>query len=70
MKSEKLLMVICRPAIDSTESLKAINNAFQDMSHGARYVLIGLQKRDISFSHPEFDKENIDEQPQCNTARL
>ena len=26
------------------------------MSHGARYVLVGLQKENISFSHPEFHK--------------
>jgi threonine dehydrogenase-like Zn-dependent dehydrogenase len=26
------------------------------MAHGGRYVLIGLQKGDISFSHPEFHK--------------
>lgn len=42
--------------IDATGSLKAINDAFKYMSHGARYVLIGLQKGDISFSHPEFHK--------------
>ncbi|MBK5272810.1 MAG: zinc-binding alcohol dehydrogenase family protein [Bacteroidia bacterium] len=42
--------------IDATGSLKAINNSFQYMAHGARYVLIGLQKGDISFSHPEFHK--------------
>lgn len=42
--------------IDATGSLKAINNAFKYMAHGARYVLIGLQKGDISFSHPEFHK--------------
>ena len=42
--------------IDATGSLKAINNAFQYMAHGARYVLIGLQKGDIVFSHPEFHK--------------
>src|SRR5690606_21668159 len=30
--------------IDATGSLKAINTAFQYMAHGARYVLIGLQK--------------------------
>jgi threonine dehydrogenase-like Zn-dependent dehydrogenase len=42
--------------IDATGSLKAINNAFQYMAHGARYVLIGLQKGDISFNHPEFHK--------------
>lgn len=26
------------------------------MAHGGRYVLIGLQKEEISFSHPEFHK--------------
>jgi 2-desacetyl-2-hydroxyethyl bacteriochlorophyllide A dehydrogenase len=42
--------------IDATGSLKAINNAFTYMAHGARYVLIGLQKGEICFSHPEFHK--------------
>lgn len=42
--------------MDATGSLKAINQAFQYMAHGARYVLIGLQRGDISFSHPEFHK--------------
>ena len=42
--------------IDATGSLQAINNAFQYMAHGARYVLVGLQKNEISFSHPEFHK--------------
>jgi threonine dehydrogenase-like Zn-dependent dehydrogenase len=42
--------------IDATGSQKAINNAFRYMAHGARYVLIGLQKGDITFSHPEFHK--------------
>lgn len=42
--------------IDATGNLKAINTAFQYMSHGARYVLVGLQKGEISFSHPEFHK--------------
>ena len=42
--------------IDATGSLKAIENAFQYMAHGARYVLVGLQKGDIRFSHPEFHK--------------
>jgi len=43
--------------IDATGNLNAINNAFQLMAHGARYVLVGLQKGDISFSHPEFHKK-------------
>jgi threonine dehydrogenase-like Zn-dependent dehydrogenase len=42
--------------IDATGSLRAIENAFQYMAHGARYVLVGLQKGDIRFSHPEFHK--------------
>lgn len=42
--------------IDATGNLKAINNAFKYMAHGGRYVLIGLQKGDVSFSHPEFHK--------------
>jgi 2-desacetyl-2-hydroxyethyl bacteriochlorophyllide A dehydrogenase len=42
--------------IDATGNLNAINNAFRFMAHGARYVLIGLQRGDIHFSHPEFHK--------------
>ena len=42
--------------IDATGNLKAINEAFQYISHGGRFVLIGLQKGNISFSHPEFHK--------------
>ncbi len=42
--------------IDATGSQNAINNGFQYIAHGGRYVLIGLQKGEISFSHPEFHK--------------
>ncbi|HEX6892646.1 MAG TPA: zinc-binding alcohol dehydrogenase family protein [Chryseolinea sp.] len=42
--------------IDATGSQKAINSAFQYMAHGARYILVGLQKGNITFSHPEFHK--------------
>ena len=42
--------------IDCTGNLKAINNAFQYMAHGARFVLIGLQRNEILFNHPEFHK--------------
>ena len=42
--------------IDATGSRKAINDAFQYMGHGARYVLVGLQKGTVEFSHPEFHK--------------
>lgn len=42
--------------IDATGNLKAINAGFQYMAHGARYVLVGLQKNEIVTSHPEFHK--------------
>jgi 2-desacetyl-2-hydroxyethyl bacteriochlorophyllide A dehydrogenase len=42
--------------IDATGSQKAINNSFQYMAHGARYILVGLQKAEVTFSHPEFHK--------------
>ncbi|NML39161.1 zinc-binding alcohol dehydrogenase family protein [Chitinophaga sp. G-6-1-13] len=42
--------------IDATGNLDAINNAFRFMSHAGRYVLVGLQKGDITFNHPEFHK--------------
>src|SRR5690606_1856704 len=41
---------------DATGNRGAINNAFSYMAHGARYVLVGLQKQLVEFSHPEFHK--------------
>ncbi|MBW8687801.1 zinc-binding alcohol dehydrogenase family protein [Chitinophaga rhizophila] len=42
--------------IDATGSQQAINNGFNYMAHGARYVLVGLQKGELMVSHPEFHK--------------
>ncbi|HLI92607.1 MAG TPA: zinc-binding alcohol dehydrogenase family protein, partial [Puia sp.] len=42
--------------VDATGSLQAINRAFEYMAAGGRYVLVGLQKGEIGFSHPEFHK--------------
>jgi 2-desacetyl-2-hydroxyethyl bacteriochlorophyllide A dehydrogenase len=42
--------------IDATGNQKAINSAFLYMAHGARYVLVGLQKGELIVSHPEFHK--------------
>ena len=42
--------------IDATGNLAAINKSFQYMAHGAKYILVGLQKGEISVSHPEFHK--------------
>ena len=55
--------------IDATGNLKAINNAFQYMAHGARYILIGLQKENISFSHPEFHKREATLMSSRNATR-
>ena len=55
--------------IDATGNLTAINNAFQYMAHGARYVLIGLQKGNISFSHPEFHKREATLMSSRNATR-
>ncbi|QEC69384.1 zinc-binding alcohol dehydrogenase family protein [Panacibacter ginsenosidivorans] len=55
--------------VDATGNLKAINNAFQYLAHGGRYVLIGLQKSDISFSHPEFHKREATLMSSRNATR-
>lgn len=42
--------------IDATGNLAAIEQGFTYLAHGGRYVLVGLQKEAIRFSHPEFHK--------------
>ncbi len=42
--------------IDATGNKMAMENAFQYMAHGGKFVLVGLQRDQISFSHPEFHK--------------
>ncbi|MBG6234098.1 2-desacetyl-2-hydroxyethyl bacteriochlorophyllide A dehydrogenase [Pedobacter sp. CAN_A7] len=41
---------------DCTGNLQAIECGFTYLAHSARYVMIGLQKQEISFNHPEFHK--------------
>ncbi len=55
--------------IDATGNLKAINSAFEYLAHGARYILIGLQKEEISFSHPEFHKRETSLMSSRNATR-
>jgi 2-desacetyl-2-hydroxyethyl bacteriochlorophyllide A dehydrogenase len=55
--------------IDCTGNLRAINNGFQYMAHGARYVLVGLQKAEISISHPEFHKREATLMSSRNATR-
>jgi threonine dehydrogenase-like Zn-dependent dehydrogenase len=55
--------------MDVTGNLNAINNAFRYIAHGARYVLVGLQKENISFSHPEFHKREATLMSSRNATR-
>ncbi|WP_114941451.1 zinc-binding alcohol dehydrogenase family protein [Mucilaginibacter endophyticus] len=55
--------------IDATGSLNAINNGFSYMAHGARYVLVGLQKGEIRVSHPEFHKREATLMSSRNATR-
>ena len=55
--------------MDCTGNLKAINRGFQYLSHGGRYVLIGLQKGEICFSHPEFHKREATLMSSRNATR-
>lgn len=55
--------------IDASGNLRAINNGFQYMAHGARYVLVGLQKAELNISHPEFHKREATLMSSRNATR-
>src|SRR6185503_6743165 len=55
--------------IDATGNQSAVNGAFQYLAHGGRLVLIGLQKGEISFSHPEFHKREATLMSSRNATR-
>lgn len=55
--------------IDATGSQKAINSGFLYMAHGARYVLVGLQKGELIVSHPEFHKREATLMSSRNATR-
>jgi 2-desacetyl-2-hydroxyethyl bacteriochlorophyllide A dehydrogenase len=55
--------------IDATGNQTAINNALQYLAHGGRYVLIGLQKNELIFSHPEFHKRETTLMSSRNATR-
>jgi threonine dehydrogenase-like Zn-dependent dehydrogenase len=42
--------------IDATGNRKAIMRSFRILAHGGRIVMLGIQKEDICFSHPEFHR--------------
>ncbi|MCC6288323.1 MAG: zinc-binding dehydrogenase, partial [Chitinophagaceae bacterium] len=54
---------------DVTGSQAAINNALQYLAHGGRYILIGLQKNELIFSHPEFHKREATLMSSRNATR-
>lgn len=56
--------------VDATGNLRAINTAFSYLAHGGRYVLVGLQKGEISFSHPEFHKREATLMSSRNATRV
>jgi 2-desacetyl-2-hydroxyethyl bacteriochlorophyllide A dehydrogenase len=41
---------------DATGNINALNAGFTYMAYTGRYVLVGLQLKEIHFSHPEFHK--------------
>jgi 2-desacetyl-2-hydroxyethyl bacteriochlorophyllide A dehydrogenase len=55
--------------IDATGNLRAINTAFSYLAHGGKYVLVGLQKGEISVSHPEFHKREATLMSSRNATR-
>ncbi len=71
--SERLLQIthgdMPTVVIDATGNRKAINNALSYLAQGGRFVLIGLQKDDISFSHPEFHRRETTLMSSRNATR-
>lgn len=55
--------------IDATGNLNAINHSFHYLAHSGRYILIGLQKDCIEFSHPEFHKREATLMSSRNATR-
>ncbi len=55
--------------IDATGNRTAINKGFSLISHGGKYLLIGLQKEEIVFSHPEFHKREATLMSSRNATR-
>ncbi|HXB95141.1 MAG TPA: zinc-binding dehydrogenase, partial [Puia sp.] len=55
--------------VDATGNRKAINDGFQYLAHGGRYVLVGLQKGEIQISHPEFHRREATLMSSRNATR-
>jgi 2-desacetyl-2-hydroxyethyl bacteriochlorophyllide A dehydrogenase len=55
--------------IDASGNRKAIQGGLNYLAHGGRYILIGLQKEEIMFSHPEFHKKEATLMSSRNATR-
>jgi 2-desacetyl-2-hydroxyethyl bacteriochlorophyllide A dehydrogenase len=55
--------------IDATGNLSAIRTAFRYLAHAGRFLLVGLQKGDVAFSHPEFHKREATLMSSRNATR-
>jgi threonine dehydrogenase-like Zn-dependent dehydrogenase len=54
---------------DASGNRQAINQGFHYMAHGGRYILVGLQKGEVVFSHPEFHKKEATLMSSRNATR-
>jgi 2-desacetyl-2-hydroxyethyl bacteriochlorophyllide A dehydrogenase len=55
--------------IDASGNRKAINQGLNYLAHGGRYILIGLQKEELVFSHPDFHKRETTLMSSRNATR-
>ena len=55
--------------IDASGNRNAIHSGLKYLAHGGRYILIGLQKEEIMFSHPEFHKKEATLMSSRNATR-
>jgi 2-desacetyl-2-hydroxyethyl bacteriochlorophyllide A dehydrogenase len=56
--------------VDASGSQKAINGGLQYLAHSGKYILIGLQKGELIFSHPEFHKRETTLMSSRNANRI
>lgn len=55
--------------IDATGNAQAMEQGFEFLAHGGRYVLVGLQKGNLQFSHPSFHKRETTLMSSRNATR-
>jgi 2-desacetyl-2-hydroxyethyl bacteriochlorophyllide A dehydrogenase len=55
--------------IDASGNRRAINQGLNYLAHGGRYILVGLQKEELVFSHPEFHKREATLMSSRNATR-